>query len=122
MKIAGPPAPKVATEAAEQKEAVVQGASLESTFAQKAKEAGKLLDNDEKEYVRLQFERNLLVAKYPNTSDRNKQVVSQIQQLKDRVKKIAKRRPKDDPLKLAFKSTPAMSAAEKMHAFRSRRK
>ena len=49
--------------------------SLEATLGQKAEEAGKELEDDEQEYVRLQFERNSLMRQYPNASDRNKEVV-----------------------------------------------
>ena len=44
--------------------------SLEATLGQKEEEAGKELEDDEQEYVRLQFERNLLMCQYPNASDR----------------------------------------------------
>ena len=58
------------------------------------------------------------MRQYPNASARNKEMIKQIQDLQNLVKKFAKGRPKDDPLKLAFKSSPPMSDAERKKASR----
>ena len=87
--------------------------SLEATLCQKTIDAGKELDYEEKEYVRLQFEKNLLVSQYPKLSDRKKDVVKRLQDLKNILKKIEKTRPVDDPLKLPFKKTTSTAAERK---------
>ena len=92
--------------------------SLEATLVEKAQAAGKELNEFEQEYVRLQFEKNSLMRQYPNASARSKEIVKQIQDLQNLVKKFAKGRPKDDPLKLAFKSSPTKSDTERKKASR----
>ena len=81
-------------------------------------DAGHQLEEVEQNYVRLQVERNALVQEHPNAKARTKEVRARIQHLKDMVKKLAKDRPADDPLKIMFKSTPPMSPAERMRASR----
>ena len=78
---------------------------MESIIARKAVEAGKTLDAKEEEYVRLQVERNQLLQLFPQSESRVKEVLKRIQQIKNRIKKLAKGRPKDDFLKIPFKST-----------------
>ena len=68
--------------------------------------------------MRLQYERNALVQENPQAKARKKDIVTRIQQLKDQVKKLAKDRPDDDPLKLKMKSSPPRSAAERKRASR----
>lgn len=92
--------------------------SLEATLVEKSQAAGRELNEFEQQYVRLQFKRNSLVRQYPNVSARNKEIVNRIQHMKDLVKKFSKGRPKDDPLKLPFKSTTTMTTAEKKRASR----
>ena len=58
------------------------------------------------------------MQQYPKASDRNKEIVKKIQDLKNLVKKFAKGRPKDDPLLLPFKQTATMTTAEKKAASR----
>lgn len=84
---------------------------MEEILALKAEESGKALSTEEEEYVRLQFERNSLIRLFPNSEDRDEDMIKRIQKIKDRVKKLAKNRPTDDVLKLPFKSAQPKSAA-----------
>ena len=92
--------------------------SVESIIARKAEEAGKLLDAKEEEYVRLQVERNQLLELFPDSESRAEEVLKRIQQIKNRIKKLSKGRPKDDLFKIPFKSAQPKSAAERKSAER----
>ena len=87
-------------------------------IARKTEEAGKVLDAKEEEYVRLQVERNQLLQLYPHSESRAEEVLKRIQQIKNRIKKLAKGRPKDDFLKIPFKSTQPKPDAERKSAER----
>ena len=91
---------------------------MESIIARKAEEAGKVLDAKEEEYVRLQVERNQLLQLFPQSESRAEDVLKRIQQIKDRIKKLTKGRPKEDLLKIPFKSTQPKSGAERTSAWR----
>ena len=68
--------------------------------------------------MKLQVERNQLLQLFPQSESRAEEVLKRIQQIKDRIKKLAKGRPKDDLLKIPFKSTQPKSAAERKSAER----
>merc|ERR1712130_829337 len=88
-----------------------ESVELESMIARKTEEAGKVLDAKEEEYVRLQVERNQLPQLYPHSESRAEEVLKRIQ-------KLAKGRPKDDFLKIPFKSTQPKPDAERKSAER----